>query len=192
MFAVDVALIPPEPVQQQAHLVNALLDGPPDGFRFDDTHVPHVSLAQLFTPPATLPLFVGVLDLVLKEQRRLPSRILATVSKERTVAYLLDRTPELWSLHEAVMNAAREWEESEGTARAFYSEGEPPRDKDIEWVANFRTAAGYRKFVPHITLGFGAAPPVGEPFDFVADRVGLFHLGRFCTCRQLLRDWTLR
>jgi len=191
IIAVDVAVVPPEWVQRRARAINVLLDGPPDGFRFDETHMPHVSLAQLFTARASLPLFVGVLDLILRGRARFDLRVLAAVRKDGNVSYLLDRTPELWTLHEDLMNGCKEWEELEGTAEAFYSEGEPPRDKDVVCVANYRTEASYRKFIPHITLGFGAAPPPGEPFDFTADRIALFYLGRFCTCRLPLHEWTL-
>jgi hypothetical protein len=190
-IAVDVAIIPPDWVQEKARLLNGSLYGPPEGFRFDETHFPHASLAQFFTMRASLPLLIGVLDIVLSERKRFDVTVLATVAKDRTVSYLLDRTEELWSLHDSLMNAVREWEEQEGTAAAFFCEGETPRDKDIEWVLNYRTAAAYRKFVPHITLGVGDAPATGSPFDFIADRVGLFQLGRFCTCRRLIREWKL-
>src|SRR3990172_8472781 len=65
-----------------------------------------------------------------------------------------DRTPELLELHEGLMDAVKEWEETDGGAEAFFSDGESVREKDVKWAANFRTEASYRKFVPHITLGF--------------------------------------
>ena len=93
------------------------------------------------------------------------------------------------------MDAARPYEEAGGAADAFYSDQDPPREiareKDIAWVANYRDQASYSSFIPHITLGVGKAPEPGEPFDFVVNRVGLFQLGRFCTCRLLLHEWTL-
>jgi hypothetical protein len=190
-MAVDIALVPPGWVQDKARAVNLMFDGTPDGFRFDDTRVPHVSLAQFFTARASLPVLIGAVDLVLRGRRPFDLRVLTIAANGRTVAYILDRTPELLLLHDDLMNAVQEWETG-GAADAFYSEGEPPRDKDIAWVRSFRTEAGYGKFIPHITLGFGAAPQPEQPFDFTAGQIGLFQLGRFCTCRQLLCDWRLR
>ena len=89
------------------------------------------------------------------------------------------------------MDGIKEWEEFGGNGEAFYSDGEPAREQDVEWVANFRSEALYRKCIPHITLGFGDAPAPEAAFDFIASRVGLFHLGRYCTCRKLIRDWEL-
>ena len=42
-----------------------------------------------------------------------------------------------------------------------------------------------------ITLGFGTAPAPDEPFEFLAGRIGLFHLGHFCSCRLVLEEWRL-
>ncbi|OFV99196.1 MAG: hypothetical protein A3H94_03890 [Acidobacteria bacterium RIFCSPLOWO2_02_FULL_60_20] len=46
-------------------------------------------------------------------------------------------------------------------------------------------------FMSHITLGFGTAPAPDEPFEFLAGRIGLFHLGHFCSCRLVLEEWRL-
>ncbi|HWP84127.1 MAG TPA: 2'-5' RNA ligase family protein [Terriglobia bacterium] len=189
LIAVDVALVPPEWVQDRARQLNQGLRA--GGLRLDETHVPHVSLAQLFLSPGAVPLLVERLNLLLKPVRAIPVSALAIVEQRSVVSLLLDRTPELVALHVRLMDALKEWEEEGGDPSAFYAESEPAREKDVEWVANFRAAASYGNFVPHITLGLGTAPPPIEPFDFTADLVGLFHLGRFCTCRVLLRQWRL-
>ncbi|MBI3934087.1 MAG: hypothetical protein HY316_05300 [Acidobacteria bacterium] len=189
LMAVDVALIPPEWVQERARRINRkLLSGE---LQLDATHVPHVSLAQLFVLRATVPLLIERLGLALSRPRAMQLRALAVVDQQSTISFLLDRTEELLELHEGLMDALKEWEEEGGDADAFYSDGEPARKKDVEWVTSFRTAASYRKFIPHLTLGFGQAPDRIEPFEFVADHVGLYHLGRFCSCRILLHSWRL-
>ena len=137
-------------------------------------------------------MLVERLNLVLHDISALSLAVLAVVEQQSTISFLLDRTPQLLELHENLMEALKEWEEEGGDVDAFYSNEEPAREKDVDWVANFRTAASYRKFIPHITLGFGQGPQRTEPFDFLARRVGLFQLGRFCTCRVSLREWRLR
>ena len=49
----------------------------------------------------------------------------------------------------------------------------------------------HRTFRPHITLRHASHPPTIEPFDFTATTVAACHLGRFCSCRRVLRSWTL-
>jgi hypothetical protein len=61
----------------------------------------------------------------------------------------------------------------------------------VFWVAGYRLKSSFHLFEPHITLGHGSAPPPIEPFGFDADTVAVCHLGRFCTCRTVLRQWTL-
>jgi 2'-5' RNA ligase superfamily protein len=190
LMAVDVALTPPDWVQNHARAINlSLADG---GLVLDETHVPHISLAQFFVMRGAVPLLVERVHLVLREVSAMNLSALAVVDHKSTILWLLDRPQELLDLHMSLMDALKEWEEPDGGPEAFYSDGEPPRDQDVAWVANFRSAASYRKFVPHITLGFGSAPPRVAPVEFVADRVGLYHLGRFCSCRTLLHEWKLR
>ena len=189
LIAVDVALVPPEWVQARARRINGALQS--GGLHLDAAHVPHITLAQFFLLRGAVPLLIERLNLVWRSVAALPLSVLAVVERQSTISFLLDRTPQLLELHENLMDALKEWEEEGGGADAFYSDGEPARENDVDWVADFRTAASYRKFIPHITLGFGQVPERTEPFDFVARRVGLFQLGRFCTCRKLLHQWTL-
>ena len=190
LIAIDLALVPPERVQERARRINQeLVEG---GLQLDTTHVPHLTLAQCFVWRASLPMLIERLSLEWRSAAAVPITALALVEQESTVTFLLDRTPELLELHVRLMEALRGWEEEGGDASAFYSEGEPARDKDVDWVANFRTAASYRKFIPHITLGFGRSLARSEPFHFLANQLGLFHLGRFCSCRALLKEWRLR
>ena len=189
LIAVDLALVPPEWVQERARRINAELTSP--GWSFDSTHMPHISLAQLFVMRAALPFFIERVDLILRSASAIPVRALAVVGRESTVSILLDRPPELVGLHENLMDATREWEEQGGTTEAFCSEGEPAHEEDVDWVANYRAHASYRRFIPHITVGHGETPAPEASFEFIAKRVDLFHLGCFCTCRIALHGWTL-
>ena len=191
-MAIDVALLLPEPVQERSRAVNAALwAGRPDGFRFDATHLPHITLAQQFVRRASLPALTERIDPVLHRVQPLALRLVGVGSSETALHFGVEPTPDLQRLHENLMDALQPLEEADGSAEAFYSEGEPAREKDIEWVRQYRIKASYANFVPHITLGIGRAPELLEPFEFTADQVALCHLGRFCTCRVVLREWRL-
>ena len=51
--------------------------------------------------------------------------------------------------------------------------------------------AAFTSYAPHITLGHAEQPPAVAPMSFTAGIVAACHLGRFCTCREILRTWTL-
>ncbi len=191
LLALDVALLPPAACRPRLSALNAALDPPPRGFRFDATHLPHVTLAQQFVAADRLDDLVRRLaDLV---RGTAPLRLRSTgLSRGRTTSSLrLAPTAALASLHAGVMDALLPFEAGPGDASAFHSNGEPPRPADLEWVTRFREHASHADFDPHITLGVGAAPGADATLDAVADRVALCHLGRYCTCRRALAEWTL-
>ena len=76
-----------------------------------------------------------------------------------------------------------------GDASAFF--GEDARDRDVRWVRDFRRESSVDRFTPHITLGHASEPPTVEPMEFVATTIAVCHLGRFCTCQQIIRAWHL-
>lgn len=191
LLALDVALLPPAACRPRLAALNAALDAPPHGFRFDDTHLPHVTLAQQFVAADRLgDLARRLADLV---RAAAPLRLRsAGLSRGRTTSSLrLAPTAALARLHAGVMDALLPFDAGPGDASAFLSNGEPPRAADLEWVTRFREQAAHADFDPHITLGVGVAPGAAAALDIVADRVALCHLGRYCTCRRVLAEWTL-
>ena len=78
-----------------------------------------------------------------------------------------------------------------GAEDAFWTDGNAPRSADIEWVATFRQQSALQRFDPHITIGVGALNARVAPTSFVATQLAMCQLGRFCTCRRVLRAWTL-
>ena len=192
LIAIDVALLLPEAVNERAKAVNgALLAERPDGFRFDDTHLPHITLAQQFIRCVNLPSLIERMDPLLRDAPPLVLRATGVGSSGTAAHFAIEPTPDLQKLHETIMDAAQSLEEAGGGAEAFYSEGESARENDIAWVSQFRPHSSYARFSPHITLGIGPLPEFREPFELTADRIALCHLGRFCTCRIVLREWRL-
>ncbi len=191
LLALDVAVLPPAACQPRLAELNAALDAPPHGFRFDDTHLPHVTLAQQFVPAERLDDIVASLARVVGCAAALRLRSTG-LSRGRTTSSLrLAPTVALAGLHAAVMDALLPFVAGPGDESAFLSDGEPPRAADLEWVTCFRNRAAHARYDPHITLGVGAAPGEAAALDTVAERVALCHLGRYCTCRRLLAEWAL-
>ena len=89
------------------------------------------------------------------------------------------------------MNALAGLSESWGDGSAFFSQGQSVQGWEIAYVAEYREAASFDRYDPHATLGVGRSEIPMLPFSFTADLVGLYHLGKFCTCRRRLQEWRL-
>jgi hypothetical protein len=101
----------------------------------------------------------------------------------------VDKTPALMQLHEEWMEALRGLERPGGGTDAFFDED--ARLRDVLWVTGYRLKSSFHHYRPHITLGHGSQPPAIEPRGFEVDTVAVCHLGKFCTCRKVLREWRI-
>ena len=198
LLALDVALRLPSSVEKAVRQLNDTLNAPPTGFRFDATHLPHITLVQQFSP-------VDEVDAVAEAIRSIvsvhPPLRLATATLTRggtATALTLTPTPSLNALHRRLMNQLAAFDIGAGDERAFTDadadaqKAEPARAHDVAWVTRFRTEAAYDAFDPHITLGVGVIDAAAPSITFEASTVALCALGRFCTCRQVLKSWELR
>ena len=190
LIAIDVAILPPEPVSQRAKELSAGLPaGNDERLVLDDDHLPHITLTQQFVRVEELDLVMRDIDTVLQTVAPMPLRVRGGGVSGHTVWIEIERSAELVALHESLMEALRGVERPGGTPAAF-ADGDA-RIRDLLWVSSYRLQSSFHAYTPHITLGHGAESPYVEPFDFVADTVAVCQLGRFCACHRALRSWTL-
>ena len=205
LVALDIAILPPADVMARAVRLSAGLSEHPsasgrlleadddDILRLDGDHLPHITLTQHYVRESDLELAFARVSEVLERQRPLQIHVTGSTRNRRTVWMSVTRTPDLLDLHGRLMAALRAIERQVGGPRAFYDGDARPRD--VQWVARFRRQASSGAFTPHITLGYtdvtGDVTPPIEPLSFEATTVAACHLGRFCTCRRVLRAWNL-
>lgn len=192
LLALDAAILLSAPCRRRLAELNRTLRPPPDGFRFDATHLPHVTLVQQFVEAGRVD--EAVRRAAAAARGAAPFRLRSTgVSRGRTASTLrLAAVEPLVRLHLRLLDALEDLDAGPGGAAAFLSDGgEPPRAADVAWVARFRADAAGSRFDPHVTLGVGAAVEPAAPIRTAAARVALCHLGRFCTCRRVLAEWRL-
>ena len=190
-MAIDVALLVPDALGRVLIGLNRSLQPPPDGFHLDATHLPHLTLAQLFVRAGDLAEITRLVGAVLQYQ---PPLAVATtqVSRQRVSTTLgITGTDELVALHRRLMDHLETFRTNDGGAEAFWTDGDVPRAADVSWVATFREEAAFHRFDPHITIGVGQLDGEVDRTRFVATEVALCHLGRFCTCRRVLTAWRL-
>ena len=191
LLALDVALLLPPPAFEVVAHLNDRLTAPPNGFVFDTTHLPHVTLAQQFVPAAEMAAVRDALHGILSTTPPLELRSTGLISVGTTTSLTLEPIPDLAALHQRLMDRLAPFDLTTGDAASFYDDTEPARTRDVEWVARFRTRAAYGAWEPHVTLGVGRLEARSPAIQFVAARVAACQLGRYCTCRRVIAAWTL-
>ena len=190
LIAIDVAILPPAHVSQQAIELSARLPiEDEDRVVLDDRHLPHITLTQQFVRVEELDLAYQQIDDVLRSVPPMTLRVTGGDMSGHTVWMRIARSPQLAALHESLMEALRGVERPGGTPAAFV--GGDARVRDLLWVSGYRLKSSFGAYTPHITLGHGAQPPHIDAFDFEASDVAACQLGRFCSCQRVLRSWTL-
>lgn len=191
LLALDVAILLPSWYQQYLVRLNATLLPSPEGFRFNHTHLPHISLIQQFTQKNCLDEFIRETTTLLRDVPPLDIRTTGLTHGRTTSALGVSLTEALMEIHTRLMNRLQYLDAGSGDKSAFFLDQESPRQDDVTWVTHFRTRAAYQEFDPHITLGVGTIQSVIPPIHTIGTHLAICHLGRFCTCRHVLADLTL-
>lgn len=190
LLALDVAVLPPPDVTARAIALSAAL--PADefqGFRLDEHHLPHITLMQLFARTNELEEVLLRVDQVVRPRSPLRLRVAGGGQGTQSVWMAIEPTQPLIALHEQLVETLRGLERPDGGTGAFFDAD--ARMRDVLWVAGYRLKSSFGHYTPHITLGHASRPPSIEPFSFEATVVAVCHLGTFCTCRRIIRQWTL-
>jgi 2'-5' RNA ligase len=199
LAAIDIAVLPPPDVSQRAIALStalpslepqgsaALPSSESQGLRLGPEFLPHITLMQQFVSREALDEMIAHVDRALHGQEPLPLRVTGGGKGSNSVWMAVERTPALVGLHERLLHATEPFEAADGDASAFVDAD--ARERDVRWVREFRRESSFARFTPHMTLGHASEPPFVEPIDFVATTIALCHLGRFCTCRRIIRAW---
>jgi 2'-5' RNA ligase len=189
LIAIDIAILPPASVARIAIESSAALPrAESQGLLLGtDDYLPHVTLLQQFVSADALSAFLDRIGDIVQTRHPIALRVTGGGMGSSSVWMSIERTPALVDLHQHVLDAALPFDRERGDATAFV-DGDA-RDRDVQWVTGYRASSSGPSFQPHITLGHAARPPAIEPFDFEATTVAACHLGRFCSCRRVLRAW---
>ncbi len=191
LLALDVAILPPPVVGERAVRLSATLPaGQFQGLRLDANRLPHITLTQQFVRRDELGAIFERLDEALRGQPAMTLQVPGGGKGAGSVWMAVERTAAISRLHGRLMDALQGFERPGGGPAAFVESD--ARQGDVAWVTGYRRTASLGAYTPHITLGHADEPPRIDPFTFEATTVAACHLGRFCTCRQVLRSWTLR
>ncbi len=190
LLALDVAILPPPDVGERAARLSATLPADQSqGLRLDADHLPHITLTQQFVRSDDLDAIFECLDDALRGQPPITLQVTGGGKGASSVWMAVERTAAISRLHGRLMDALHGFERPVGGPAAFVA-GDARQD-DVAWVTGYRRTASLGAYTPHITLGHASEPPTVDPWTFEATTVAACHLGRFCTCRHVLRSWEL-
>jgi 2'-5' RNA ligase len=190
LLALDVAiLLPPEVSQQAIELSASLPESESLGLRLGGDVLPHITLTQQFVTLGSLEAVLDSVGSALTGMEPLQLTVTGAGRGRSSVWMSIQPTPALVDLHQRLMDAMRPFEVQGGTEAAFLDRH--ARRADVEWVSGYRPTSSHGAFRPHITLGHASALPDIEPATFEATTIAACHLGKFCTCRRVLRQWEL-
>ena len=190
LTALDVAILPPAHVSRHAIELSASLpESESLGLRLGDDRLPHITLTQQFIETVDVDIALDQVASVLAGVEPLHLSVTGPGRGQSAVWMALEPTPPLFELHRRLMAILEPLERSAGTAAAFV-DGDA-RAGDLVWVGDFRRSSGLTAFRPHITLGHSVTLPSVERLSFTATTIAACHLGKFCTCRRVLRRWEL-
>lgn len=191
-IAVDVVLLPDEAMTNRTIEINAELVK-----KFGNEIVlnkesclPHISLAMGCVEEADIPSVEKVLEAIAKETS-LPDLKVVGIrtsgnSKGETVSvFELEKTTQLQSLHEKVMDRLTPFFSSNVTEDMIYGD-EDVAETTLLWIKNYRQKSSFENFFPHITIGYGQVENHSPQKTFAVSKLSLCHLGNHCTCRKIL------
>jgi len=190
-IAVDVVLLPDEAMADKAIEMNAELVK-----RFGSEIVlhkekclPHISLAMGCVDERDITSIEKVLAAIAERCTIGELEIIgintSTNSKGETVSVLeIRKTKELQTLHEKVMEKVQPYFSNSVTSDMIYGD-EEVSETTLEWIETYRENAGFARFFPHITIGYGQVQGLEIPIIFLTSKLALCHLGNHCTCGKI-------
>jgi 2'-5' RNA ligase len=191
-IAVDVVLFPDEAMANKAIEVNADLVK-----KFGNEIVlnkknclPHISLAMGCVEEKDIVSIQEVLEEIAKETslpylKVVGIRTSGNSKGEAVSVFEVEKTSQLLSLHEIVMEKLAPYLSSDVTEDMIYG-NEEVAASTLLWIKNYRQKSSFEKFFPHITIGYGQVEYQMQPVTFTASKLALCHLGNHCTCRKVL------
>ncbi len=190
--AVDVVLLPDETMVNQAIAANReLVKKYGEKIVLDKENcLPHISLAMGCVEEADIPSVEKVLEEIAQETS-LPDLKVVGIrasgnSKGKTVSvFEVEKTKELQSLHEKVMDRLTRYFSNDVTENMIYGD-EDVAESTLLWIKNYRQKSSFENFFPHITIGYGQVENHSPQKTFAVSKLSLCHLGNHCTCRKIL------
>lgn len=203
-IAINVLVKPDAALAARALALNARLRvAYPAGFALGEGHAPHLTVLQRYVRRAELDAALAAVARVVARSSVPGATLQATGLYAAPFAGLgmaairVAPSPALLALQADLVAALAPFTVASAGPEAFAPEpgGAPVNEATVAYVRDFVPRSSGVRYVPHVTVGVGAADAVATivaapfaPAAFRAERVAVFQLGDFGTARRRLWD----
>lgn len=197
-IAVDVVLLPSDEMMDRCIEINKeLLKQVDNDMRLNkDNCFPHISLVVGIIEEDEVSKIALIMEEIAKNFSTIDLEAVEIEDVEypsegKNSYFKIQKTDELYSLHEEVVNKIASFFSYDAATDMFY---QPPVLEKISgyWIEEKPKKLILDRYNPHITLGFGTPKNIEFPIKFNSSTFALFHVGKNTTCRKLLFSTTLR
>jgi len=190
-IAVDVVLLPSEEVMDITIAANEeLLKQYPDKIILNKENcLPHISLAMGCISQSHISDAGEILTSIAEKYSPETLKIIGfststnSIGEKVTVA-IIEKTGALQSLHEEVMEKLAQYFDYDITENMLLSE--KVDESTLLWIKNFPEKSSFKKYYPHITLGYGLLEKFPFSGNCEVSTLAMCHLGNHCTCRKVI------
>lgn len=193
-FAVDVVILPPDPVMDFAIEWNRELCKiqPANIVLSKEYRLPHISLAMGCLAEDRLGEALTILQETASSFGALDLHIpgikgAAITAGDTVVSFDIELSLPLASFHQAIVTSLSPLLTRNAT-NADLADPPPIEPWCTEWINQYIPDQCFENFWPHITLGFGTRYRDFHPYSFKATRIAICHLGNYCTCPRILGE----
>jgi hypothetical protein len=196
-FAIDIVLLPPEPV------MNIILEWNKNLVKNDGRNLmlnkhdflPHISMVMGCLSSDKLSTAQKILQSIITNHSSLELqasavRMLGTADHRIVATMDIAVNAALIELHESIVNAFRSLLTQDANELDLFESSDIDHST-LKWINDFIPHQCFENFWPHITLGFGEPTIAFKPFAFQVTRIAICHLGNHCTCRKILAEESL-
>jgi len=213
-IAVDIALIPPAALMDDALALNERLPQPNPITLNRRQSIPHITLGMAVIDQGQIPELINRMDILMMDEELIQLHAFQLYVRRQAgqdvsgIAFSL--TPALANLHAEAMEALLALDPQaptvgsiEGASEIGQRNPEFPTDAEasqkamsvtLETIAGYRDKAAYGNYFPHVTLGIGSLPGTlkWEPHKHTFTQVALVRLGLYCTAAEIVHQWSLK
>jgi haloacid dehalogenase-like hydrolase len=203
--AIDVLLLPDATMLRHAEAVNASHRKVyPQGFTFDATHRPHITMIQRFVRSEDLDKVYAAVGKVIAGANLAGMKLeafkyyYAPAGDTGVSGIVAKPTPELVKLQKDLIAAVAPFTVETGDSSAFFTTPDDPIIDPllIGYVSAFVPKQSGEHFNPHVSTGVAPrayldkllAEPF-EPFTFSPAGAAVYQLGQFGTAAKSLKEW---
>ena len=201
-MAITVMFTGDEEFQEWANQVNKeIFATNPKGFRFDDSHLSHVTIFQSYVEVSCLDEKWDDIEKEIRGSKLLKEKL---TSKELKIEALpapsilsllnanLSGSGKILLLQKKVEDVLKPCKSESETPKAFYGQMSAD-DFIISYVKNFSSQSSGDHYKPHMTLGVGKSADLEKilakntvPKEITIKRIGVFRMGAYGSARERL------